>query len=83
MADQVKYSTVNLFTYQAETTTKTMVAVDKKVKTYETPFWKQVWESIQYGWNMIAYLFIFIAKFWVVLLGGFLFWIIYKCSKQR
>ena len=83
LGDQVKYSTVNLFIYQAETTTKTMVAVDKKIKTYEIPFWKQVWESIQYGWSMIAYLFIFITKFWVVLLGGFLFWIIYKWYKRK
>lgn len=77
LADQVKYSTVNILIYQPETTTKTIVAIEKKITIYETSFLKQVWESIQYGWSMIAGLFIFIAKFWaLLLLGGFIYCVV-------
>ena len=77
LADKVKYSTVNLLIYQPETTTKTIVANEKIIKVYETPFWTQVWESIQYGWSIVAYLFIFLAKFWtLLLLAGFIYFVV-------
>jgi len=82
LAEQVKYSTVNILIYQPETTTKTMVATEKKTTIYETPFWKQVWESIQYGWSMIAHVFIFIAKFWGFFLLAFLFYFILKWNRK-
>ncbi|MCY7292866.1 MAG: DUF4349 domain-containing protein [Ferruginibacter sp.] len=82
LEDQVKYSTVNILIYQPETTTKTIVASEKKVKVYEISFWKQVRESIQYGWSIIADLFIFIVRFWALLLLAGLIYFVVKWNRK-
>jgi hypothetical protein len=82
LADQVKYSKVNILIYQPETAEKTMFASEKKIVVYETPFWKQMCESIQYGWSMIGYLFIFIAKLWALVLFAVLIYFILKWNRK-
>ncbi len=82
LSDQIKYSTVNILIYQPETTTNTMVASEKKIKTYESSFWKHVWESIQYGWSMIAFVFVLIIKLWAVLLLAGLMYVFFKWNRK-
>ena len=83
MVDQVSFSTVNLLIYQRQTVKRTVIANDKNINAYQPSFWSRLWDALQFGWSMIIELFLFVSKLWVLLLGGILFFWLYKWYKTK
>ena len=83
MADQVSFSTVNLLIYQRQSVKRTVIANDKNITAYQPSFWSKLWDALQFGWNMIIELFLFVLKLWALLLGGILFYWVWKWYKRK
>ena len=83
MADQVSFSTVNLLIYQRQTVKRTVIANDKNIIAYKSGFWSRLWDALQFGWNMIIELFLFVSKLWALLLGGILLYWLYRWYKRK
>ncbi|MDR3339276.1 MAG: DUF4349 domain-containing protein [Candidatus Symbiothrix sp.] len=78
LADQINFSTVNVSIYQQQTIRREIISNDKNITAYKPNFGSKLFESIQYGWDILANTFLFIIKLWGFILFGILVYIVYK-----
>ncbi len=78
LADQIKFSTINLNIYQRETVKREIYANEKNISAYTPGFFVKLWEALKYGWNMIQAVLVFFIQFWAIILLAIIGYIIYK-----
>jgi hypothetical protein len=76
--DQINFSTINLHIYQAATTQKTMLANPKNIESYRPNILLRLLDSVQDGWRVLEELLVFLMKFWVLFVGLFLGYFLFK-----
>jgi hypothetical protein len=78
LADQINFSTINLFIYQQQTVKREVVLNNNKITNYEPSFWSKISDSLKYGWDILAGVLIFIVNLWGLILFGIFVYVIYK-----
>jgi hypothetical protein len=78
LSDQLRYSTINLSIYQRPAVKREVIANNKKIAEYEPGFFSQIWDSIKFGWSMIAAVIAFLFQLWAFALLGIIVYVIYK-----
>lgn len=81
LADQIKFSTVNIEIYQCETVKREVYANEKNISEYVPNFGKKLWDALKTGWNIIQAIVIFFAQFWAIFLLFGIGYLIYKKIK--
>lgn len=70
MQDQIEYSTVNVELYQNPTQYQEQVLRVKSIDEYKPSMGSKLVSALQFGWNMVAGLFILLISIWPVLLAA-------------
>ena len=79
--DQIRYSTVRIQIHSLPQIKRTMVA-NTEIRTAQQPFLARIGDALLDGWELVAFLFLGLLRFWSVgLLGGGLFWGLMKWRK--
>lgn len=64
IADKVRFSVVNLHIYQAQSIQKTLMPSIKNIEAYRPNIFVQLWDSLQFGWQALETLLVFLMKLW-------------------
>lgn len=78
LADQISFSTINLFIYQRQTIKRELISNDKNIDSYEPGFGSKILEALKFGWDMLEALIVFLVNFWGIFLLGIIAFIIYR-----
>jgi len=78
----VKYSTVTLSFYEANTIKKEIIANDDP-SAYSLPFFKRLGMAVEYGCDLFVNVIVFIANLWLFILTGLILWIAARYYKGR
>ena len=70
--DQIKFSTITLSLYQNQSIKYEVIAKEKKIKPYSTPFGIRFIDALKFGWTIIVEFFLFLIHIWPIILTGFL-----------
>lgn len=68
--NQVKFSVVNLHIYQAQSIQKTLMPSIKNIEAYRPNIFIQLWDSLQFGWQALETLLVFLMKLWPLWIIG-------------
>ncbi len=80
--DEVKNSIVTLNFYQSNTIYKEII-VDDDPATYNLPFFKRLFTSIENGWLIFETLLLGLANLWVFLFAGACVWVMIRYYKGK
>jgi len=83
LSDRIKFSTITLSVYQRQSTRNELVANDKNINAYKPAFGSQLLSSLHDGWEMLEVFFVFIARFWTLILFSIAVWFLYKALTRR
>lgn len=83
ISDQIKYSTVQLAIYQRQAIKRELICNDKNITAYQPGFGSRLLASLQYGFEVLAGLFVSLAKLWWLFLFLAIGWIVYKKYQYR
>jgi len=78
LADQIKYSTVNLTIYQRQEVKKLLVANEKNIKSFEPGFGPKVLEALKFGCDAFEEILLFFIRIWWLILIGVTAYIMFK-----
>lgn len=79
LADQIRFSTVNLNLYQRQGLRREIVFNNKDIPAYEPSFWSRLSDSLKTGWRMMQAFVLFVAQlWWLMLLGMIVYFFFYK-----
>jgi hypothetical protein len=70
--DKIKFSTITLSLYQNQSIKYEVVAKEKTVKPYSTPFGTRFIDALKFGWIIIVEFFLFLVNIWSIILIGIL-----------
>jgi hypothetical protein len=82
LQDQVNYSTVSLSLYQRTETRQWVIANDNQDK-FRPSLGLRLWESIKMGWHFVEDIFVFFTRLWLLILLGFVGFVIYRKYRSR
>ena len=72
--DQIKYSTITLSLYQNQSIRYEVIAKEKTIKPYSTPFSTRFTDALKFGWTIIVEFFLFLVNIWsLILIAGLVF----------
>lgn len=83
LADQIRFSTINIFIYQRPTLRRELISNDKNVDVYELNFGSKILESFKYGWDIIETLFVFLTKLWGLFLIAIIVYLLYNKYRYK
>ena len=66
--DSIKYSTINLFLYQNQSVKYEVIAKEKMIEPYSTPFGTRFIDALKFGWSIIVEFFLFLINIWSIIL---------------
>jgi hypothetical protein len=66
--DKIKFSTITLHLYQNQSIRYEVIAKEKKIKQYTTPFLSRFVDALAFGWTIIVEIFIFLVNIWSIIL---------------
>jgi len=66
--DKIAYSTISLHLYQNQSIKYEVIAKEKAIKPYSTPFGTRFVDALKYGWTIIVDFFLFLVNIWSILL---------------
>jgi hypothetical protein len=66
--DKIKFSTITLSLYQNQNIKYEVIAKEKKIKSYSTPFGARFVEALTFGWTIIVEIFLFLINIWSIIL---------------
>jgi len=73
--DKIKFSTITLDLYQNQSIKYEIIAKEKMIKAYYTPFSARFVDALKSGWTIIVEFFLFLINIWsIILIGVLLFW---------
>lgn len=76
--DQVNFSTINLHIYQASENRKKIIENPESIEAYRPNLFLRLFDSVKDGWIALEELLVFLFKFWVLFVGGFLGYFLVK-----
>ncbi len=76
--NQVRFSVVNLHVYQAQSIQKTLMPSIKNIEAYRPSIFIQLWDSLQFGWQAIETLLVFLMKLWPLWITGLMIYYFLK-----
>jgi hypothetical protein len=83
LKDQINFSTVTVYLYQRQTSSKELISNEKTIEEYKPGFGQRIIKSVKFGWDMIEEIVIFLINFWAILLLGASVVFVYKRYKHR
>lgn len=83
LADQIKYSTVNLDIYQRQQVRKVLVANEKDIKSFEPGFGFRIIQALRTGWEGCEEVILFFLKIWWLVIVGIAAIIIYRRLNRK
>lgn len=66
--DKIKFSTVTLFLYQNQSIKYEVIAKEKEIKYYSTPFGTRFIDALKFGWTIIVEICLFLVNIWSLIL---------------
>jgi len=73
--DKIKYSTITLYLYQNQSIKYELIAKEKRIKPYSTPFGIRFTNALKFGWRIIVNFFLFLVNIWsIILIAGVVLW---------
>ena len=66
--DKIKFSTITLSLYQNQSIKYEVIAKEKEVKPYSTPFSISFVDALKFGWTIIVDIFLFLINIWSIIL---------------
>ena len=66
--DKIKYSTITLSLYQNQSIKYELIAKEKTIKPYSTPFSTRCMDALKFGWTIIVEFFMFLINIWSIIL---------------
>ena len=81
--DKIKYSTINLHLYQNQSIKYEVIAREKKIKSYSTPFGTRFIDALKFGWTIIVEFFLFLINIWSIILIAVLVFFGVKYFRKR
>ncbi|MES2776083.1 MAG: DUF4349 domain-containing protein [Bacteroidota bacterium] len=76
--DQMKFSTVQLSIYQRQAIKRELISNDKNITAYQPGFGSRLLDSLQYGLEVQASIFVALTRLWWVFLFAAISWIGYR-----
>ena len=83
LADQIKYSTVNLIIYQKQEVRKLVVANEKSIKIFEPGFGNKILEALKSGWDGFEEVLLFFARIWWLIIAVAAAFVIYRKFRHK
>jgi hypothetical protein len=81
--DKIKYSTIILFLYQNQSLKYEVIAKEKMIKPYSTPFGIRFIDALKFGWTIIVEFSLFLIHIWSIILIAVLVLLGVKYYKKR
>jgi hypothetical protein len=81
--DKIKFSTINLSLYQNPSIKYEVVAREKEVKEYSTPFGTRFVDSLKFGWIIITEIFLFLTKLWTIIVLAVVVFLIVRYFRKK
>ena len=78
LLDQVSFSTITINIYQRQTLKRELICNNKSTKEYEPTFGVKIFESLQFGWDMLETIIVSILKLWGLILLALVAYITYR-----
>jgi len=73
--DKIKFSTITLSVYQNQSIKYEVIAKEKTIKPYSTPFSVRFTDALKFGWTIIVEICLLLVNIWPLLFVGVLvFW---------
>ena len=73
--DKIKFSTITLSLYQNQSIKYELIAKEKTIKPYSTPFGTRFIDALKFGWTIIVEFFLFLINIWsIILIGVLVLW---------
>jgi len=73
--DKIKFSTITLSVYQNQSIKYEVIAKEKTIKPYSTPFSARFTDALKFGWTIIVEICLLLVNIWPLLFVGVLvFW---------
>src|SRR6185436_17304855 len=68
MQEKVELSTITLQIYQRETVKRELIAGNRSIDAYRPPFGNRMVEALNYGWQVMQSILVFLAQIWWLIL---------------
>ena len=81
--DKIKFSTITLSLYQNQSIKYEVIAKEKTIKPYSTPFGTRFIDALKFGWTIIVEFFLFLVNIWSIILIGALVFCGVRYYKKR
>ena len=78
LQDQVSFSTITINIYQKQTLKRELICNNKSTKEYEPNFGIKVYQSLQFGWDMLETIIVSIVRLWGLILLALIAYLIYR-----
>ncbi|GHV56285.1 hypothetical protein FACS1894182_02520 [Bacteroidia bacterium] len=78
LADQIGFSTIRLSVYQRQSIMREVIANDKNITAYEPGLGGKLLDSLQFGWDIVKGIVVFIVQLWAFILLGILGYLAYR-----
>jgi hypothetical protein len=73
--DKIKFSTITLSLYQNQSIKYEVIAKEKTIKPYLTPFGTRFIDALKFGWTIIVEFFLFLINIWsIILIAALVLW---------
>ena len=81
--DKIKFSTITLSLYQNQNIKYEVIAKEKTIKHYATPFGTRFIDALQFGWTIIVEFVLFLVNIWpIILIGVIVLWTVRYFKKR-
>ena len=81
--DKIEFSTITLSLYQNQSIKYEVIAKEKTIKPYSTPFGTRFVDALKSGWTIIVEFFLFLVNIWSIILIGVLAFCVIKYFRGR
>jgi hypothetical protein len=82
--DKIRYSTITLYLYQNQSIKYEVIAKEKTIKPYSTPFGTRFIDALKFGWTIIVEFFLFLINIWsIILIAVLVLWCVKYFKKRK
>jgi hypothetical protein len=81
--DKIKFSTITLSLYQNQNIKYELIAKEKTITPYSTPFVTRFVDTLKFGWNIIVEFFLFVVNIWSIILIAILIFLGVKYFRKK
>ena len=81
--DKIKFSTITLYLYQNQDIRYEVIANEKKIKTYSTPFGTRFVDALKFGWTIVVEIVLFLINSWSIILMAVLLFLGVKYFRKK